>query len=69
MSHANASAAMTCAAPLRSEAFVEDLPDLEDAPSVEPPWGLRDAGIAALLCAVPVVAATLGSLASLAGAL
>lgn len=53
------------AAPLRSEGFYEDLP--EAGVQVESPWGLREAGLATLLCAVPVVAATLGSLVSLMG--
>jgi hypothetical protein len=66
MNHANATAVI-CAAPLRSEAFVEDLFGPDSPSGVEPPWRLRDAGLAALLCAVPVVAATLGSIASLAG--
>lgn len=53
------------AAPLRSEGFYEDLPGVDT--QVESPWGLREAGLATLLCAVPVVAATLGSLVSLMG--
>jgi hypothetical protein len=54
------------AAPLRSEAFAEDFADDYERPqpgsSVEPPWTLRQALLAALLCAVPVAVATLGTL-------
>ena len=67
MNHANATAVI-CAAPLRSEAFVEDLPETDNPAGVESPWWLRDAGLAALLCALPVLAAALGGIASLAGA-
>lgn len=53
-------------APLRSEAFAEDVADLYHLPepgsSVEPPWTWREAALAALLCAVPVAVATLGTL-------
>lgn len=52
----------TLAAPLRSEAFLEDLPEWGTESSIESPWTLREAVLAALLCAVPVVLATLGGL-------
>lgn len=62
---------VTIAAPLRSEAFAEDFADSYDLPepgtSVEPPWTWREALLAALLCAVPVAVATLGTLVNFAG--
>lgn len=65
MNDATAATAADLAAPLRSEAFFEDLQELDA--QVEPPWRLREAGLAALLCAVPLAAATLGGLVNLMG--
>lgn len=65
MNPAPTASAADLAAPLRSEAFFEDLHDLDEL--VGPPWRLREAGLAALLCAVPLAAATLGSLVNLIG--
>lgn len=56
-------------APYRSEAFPEDLEighDRDDDPTA-PPWSWGQAGLAALLCAVPVGVALLGGAAGLLG--
>ncbi len=56
-------------APYRSEAFPEDLAEgfgLDDDPG-SPPWSWGQAGLAALLCAVPVGVALLGGAAGLLG--
>lgn len=47
-------------APYRSEAFPEDLDVGADDDAASPPWTWAQAGLAAVLCAVPVGLALLG---------
>jgi hypothetical protein len=49
--------------PYRSEAFAEDLFDEDSAP----PWSMAQAGVAALLCALPVSLALVGGVATVFG--
>ncbi len=68
MSNDSTAAADSTGARYRSEAFAEDLfdPGLEGDAGA-PPWTWSQAGLAALLCAVPVGIAVLGSAVGLLG--